>query len=300
MKRLFTITVFITFFILFAAFFAFPKIKAKYKRYKLKKTLNIAKLKEPVVRDLPFVVVVPSYNNEQYCEKNLESIFSQEYSNYRVIYINDASTDRTKEITKKYLKDRMLEDKVSFISNSENKGALYNLYTAIHSCRNDEIVVLLDGDDWFAHDLVLKHLNQFYNTKKVWMTYGNFLYYPSYTPGESQPTNLKTLKDGKLRDRPWITSHLRTFYAGLFKKIKEEDLQKNGEFYPTTYDLAIMFPMLEMAREHVFFIPEVLYIYNFNNPINDGKVHRNEQMFFEKYIRSLPKYNKLKSHPSYP
>jgi len=37
------------------------------------------------------VVIIPSYNNESYCEKNLTSVFSQQYENYRVIYIDDCS-----------------------------------------------------------------------------------------------------------------------------------------------------------------------------------------------------------------
>ena len=43
----------------------------------------------------PFVVIVPSYNNSEWVERNLRSIFEQKYDNFRVIYIDDASTDGT-------------------------------------------------------------------------------------------------------------------------------------------------------------------------------------------------------------
>ena len=46
----------------------------------------------------------------------------------------------------------------------------------------------------------------------------------------------------------WMASHLRTFRHDLWLKIEDSDLRDNdGNYYPTTWDLAIMFPMLEMA-----------------------------------------------------
>jgi glycosyltransferase involved in cell wall biosynthesis len=40
-------------------------------------------------------IVVPGYNNNANCriEYNLNSIFSQNYTNYKVVVINDASND---------------------------------------------------------------------------------------------------------------------------------------------------------------------------------------------------------------
>ena len=54
-------------------------------------------------QDNSFVVIIPSYNNEQWCLKNLESVVNQNYFNFRIIYINDCSTDKTKELVLNYL-----------------------------------------------------------------------------------------------------------------------------------------------------------------------------------------------------
>lgn len=43
--------------------------------------------------ELPFCVVIPSYNNvknNRYIH-NLNSILQQDYSNYRIVFIDDAS-----------------------------------------------------------------------------------------------------------------------------------------------------------------------------------------------------------------
>ena len=51
----------------------------------------------------PFIsVIIPVYNCERYLERCLDSVFSQDYSNYEVICIDDGSSDGSAEIIKKY------------------------------------------------------------------------------------------------------------------------------------------------------------------------------------------------------
>ena len=53
------------------------------------------KYKVSEYKELPFCVVVPSYKNvanERY-KHNMNSIIQQDYSNYRIIFIDDASED---------------------------------------------------------------------------------------------------------------------------------------------------------------------------------------------------------------
>ena len=50
-------------------------------------------------------------------------------------------------------------------------------------------------------------------------------------------------------------SHQQTFYCKLFRQIKEKSLKdKEGNFFPVAYDLAIYFPMIEMAGSRIKFI----------------------------------------------
>lgn len=254
-----------------------------------------------VKENKPFVIVIPSYNNEAYVERNLNSVLEQEYQNYRVVYIDDCSTDKTYEKALQCVEMHQAEDRVQIIKNEVNRKALYNLYHAVHSAADDEIIVLLDGDDWLAHGHVLKELNRYYNDPHVWLTYGQYMTYPKYELGISrEPIFMTYLKYANLRkvgpfskSTDWFFSHLRTFYAGLFKKIKQEDLLYKGEFFSSAWDLAILFPMVEMAREHAVFIPDVLYIYNRETPFNDDKLRKQEQFDLNLYIRALPPYSRI-------
>ena len=60
-----------------------------------------------------------------------------------------------------------------------------------------------------------------------------------------------------------------------------------------TGDIAAMFPMIEMARDHFKFIPDVLYIYNGVNPISEHKVSRQLQRKLDLEIRRRPRYEKV-------
>src|SRR5690242_9474840 len=44
-------------------------------------------------QNLPFVIVIIGRNNGAYLEKTLQSIFFQNYENFRILYVDDASDD---------------------------------------------------------------------------------------------------------------------------------------------------------------------------------------------------------------
>jgi glycosyltransferase involved in cell wall biosynthesis len=237
-----------------------------------------------------FVFVVPSFKNKGLYKRNLDSIFSQTYEDYRLIYIDDASPDGTAMLVKEYCKKKGQSHRVEVIENEQNKGALANIFRAIVSCLPDEIIVNLDGDDWLAHREVLAKLNKVYADSEVWLTYGQFIYYPSYKPGFGEEIPSHVIEQNNFRSSSLGTTALRTFYAGLFHQIKKEDLIYKGDFFRVGYDLAMMFPMLEMAGRHSRFIPEISYVYNINTPLNDHKVHADEQAEVDHYLRKKEKY----------
>lgn len=65
-------------------------------------------------------VIVTSYNNgeNKLFENNLKSIFRQSYSNYKVIYVDDASTDNTFNIVKNFVHENGFDSKFIFEKNT--------------------------------------------------------------------------------------------------------------------------------------------------------------------------------------
>lgn len=239
------------------------------------------------------VIVVCSYNNSKYYQWNLDSLLNQEYGNYAVIYVDDCSSDGTADLVKEYLQEHDVFNRVNLIVNKTRQKALQNLYDSIHTCNNTDIVVIVDGDDRLFDNKVLSYINSVYQDPNVWLTYGQFIEYPSKEVGFCKQYPKDVIEKKRFRYYTHSPSHLRTFYAGLFKKIHKEDLMFQDEFFPICYDLAIMFPMLEMTGGRFKFIPDVLLEYNSENPINDHKVAKNLQRKFDLIIRARTVYQTI-------
>jgi len=242
----------------------------------------------------PIVLVITSYNNKRWYRRNLDAAFSQNYSNYRVVYVDDCSPDGTGDLVERYVKERDQTHRVTLVKNGSRQLKAANFYNAVHTyCEDNEIVCDYDGDDWLAHANVLNVVNEAYANPNVWMTYGNYVSCPNRHKSVCRAIPENIINNNAYRNYTWITSHLRTFYAWLFKKMRRDDFMYGGKFLEMTADLAFMFPMLEMAGGRVKFIPEVLYTYNLLNPISDFRKNSALQIRMDKAIRNKAKYSKL-------
>lgn len=245
-------------------------------------------------KPIEFVIIIPTRNNQKWALENITSAAEQDYENFSIRVINDDSGDNTGVIITDYIREHKLENKIEYRLNTQRQGALKNFYDAIHEIPDHKIILMLDGDDKLAHTNVLRYLADIYNDKTTWITYGQFMHVPPGKIGSCCEFPEQIKKNNSFRSYEWVASHLRTCYAGLFKKIKKEDLLFNGEFCSVAWDNALMFPMLEMASQgHIRFIPEVLYIYNELNPASDCRIQRSLVQTIERYIRNKKQYEPL-------
>lgn len=242
------------------------------------------------------VIVTASYNNAQWVTHYIDSLTQQTFRDWIAIYIDDNSSDNTFELLEDLIKQHSLTSHFVLIKNKKRLGHLLNQYSAIYSCTADSIIVILDGDDWLAHERALEIIYQAYADGNTWLTYGQFWYLQKNKKGFCKPIPSEIIEQNNIRTISWRTSHPRTFYAGLFHRIKFEDLLYENYFFPKCADVATMFPMIEMAGTHIKFIPDVLYIYNDNNPIS---YHHDptEQRKIEAYLKTKTPYAPLKERP---
>jgi glycosyltransferase involved in cell wall biosynthesis len=245
---------------------------------------------------LKFCIVISSYNNIKYASQNLNSIFKQNYNNWRIKYFDDSSDDGMSELVSQIKLDSGLSDNKFLLVRHPKRlrSASYNIYEAAHNfCSNEEVMVLVDGDDMLATDDVLKKLAQVYKDNKIWLTYGSFIQIPSGDLDSCCNNIINKKKWSKLRSLPWSTSHLRTAYTWLFKKINVNDLKYKGEFMKSAWDKAFMYPMLEMAgKNRIQYTKDILYLYRVH-PKNDHKLYRNEQDIIDKHVLKLAPYTQI-------
>lgn len=241
------------------------------------------------------VVVTPFYNPGEFLEKCVSSLMSQKYDNFKVIFVDDCSTDGSFD---KLPKD---DPRVTIIKNETRKTALENIYTAIMDhCEPDDIVVTLDGDDWMPHKKVLSRINEIYIENDWYVVYGQ----ASWTDGRRGFATAYTSEEfANIRRAPFKISHIRTWRAGVFHKIKDQDptfscmKDKDGNFYRWAYDTAIMFPLCELSGyERVKFNDEILYIYNRDNAISEDKINQTAQWNVHQEVSLKTPLKKIKSY----
>lgn len=154
-----------------------------------------------------------------------------------------------------------------------------------------DIVISLDLDDHFSTPDALAIIERAHDLG-AWMTYGSFKYSDGRTGFAAQSNSDTCRKD------PWVMTHTKSFRAGLFKRIKVEHLKMNGEWLPHARDLALMFPMAEMAGPaHCIFLPHVTYVYHLetSGEWTGGDAFREEERKCVEYVRWLPKYERIES-----
>jgi len=175
-------------------------------------------------------IVSTGYNNNDKfrIEYSLNSIFTQNYTNYKAVIINDGSTDGSDEVYRKYFEFYQIDKAhYTYIENKERITSLENLYLAtINHCSKDSIVVTLDADDEFNGRNVLKVFNWGYTTKKSGVLYSNYYFYQPPTKvkgGFTKEYSDNEKKNNLYRDVPMRFSQLRSFRAAIISKINTDD-----------------------------------------------------------------------------
>jgi glycosyltransferase involved in cell wall biosynthesis len=237
---------------------------------------------------------------EEYIAKCLASLQSQRWRHWEAYVTVDACEDRTYPVA---LEIAAGDARIHVHRNTERLYSMRNLIAAVErSCASsDDIVVVLDGDDWLATDEALSIVASTYEQTDCWMTYGSWIsndpehqgmprgLWPAYAEGET-----------RFRELPWLGTALRTWKRWLWNLIDPRDFRDaEGRFLKITEDQAVLLPMLEMSgTEKARHIPDVLMIYNRLTPHACGKVAYKEMITTAAWLRTKPPYAKLERRPA--
>ncbi len=116
-------------------------------------------------------IIINCFNGEKYLSKTLNSILSQKYNNYEVIFIDNCSLDSSKKIYKK------IKDKRFRYFKTKKKIKLYEARNlALKKCKGN-FITFIDTDDWWDKNF-LSSRYKFYNSPNTYgFCYSNCLHY---------------------------------------------------------------------------------------------------------------------------
>jgi len=97
------------------------------------------------------LVVINNYNYAQYIAEAIESVLGQTYTNYKLLIVDDGSTDQSVEIIEKYASDHP-DTIISLIKENGGQGSAFN--AAFRYSDGFDVITFLDADDYlFPHKL---------------------------------------------------------------------------------------------------------------------------------------------------
>lgn len=264
------------------------RINSKVRKVFGRRFLNTEELcedKQPLFEYI--TVVTPVYNAEKYIERCIRSVAQQDYTNYKMVIIDDCSTDNTVAVARSTITSlpESIQDRFTVHVNDSNVGAVCNQIKVAETYTG--IIMLLDGDDWLVNDpTIFDMYNNIYNSGAEF-TYGSCWSICDNIPliAQEYPPEIKEKKHYRNYKFNWNMpyTHLRTFRGDLlvgyiydhgYHAFKDE----NGEWLRAGGDTAVFYALIEYADpDKVVCIPEVIYNYNDANPLNDYKVNSDEQ-----------------------
>ena len=113
-------------------------------------------------------IIIPAYNAAKYLPQAIESVLAQTFEDWRILLIDDGSTDNTAEVISPFLEQA--SKKIKYIKQS-NRGLPAARNTAIKNS-SAEFLALLDADDVWLPNRLSESLKSFQHRPPAGLSYG--------------------------------------------------------------------------------------------------------------------------------
>lgn len=117
-------------------------------------------------------IILPTHNGQQFLAQSIESCLNQTYKNIELIIVDDASTDKTPEIIKRYSE---LDSRIKIITNAKNKKLPRSLNVGHKAC-SGEFITWTSDDNIYLPQAIEKMAAFLVENKGVGLVYCDLYY----------------------------------------------------------------------------------------------------------------------------
>ncbi len=110
-------------------------------------------------------IIMPVYNAEEYLDSSISSILKQTFKNFEFIIIDDASTDNSLKIIKKYSK---IDKRIKIIRNKKNLGLNASINKGFEIARG-RYIARMDADDFSLKKRLLRQYSYLERHPKIFL-----------------------------------------------------------------------------------------------------------------------------------
>lgn len=204
-------------------------------------------------------IIIPAYNAQKEIGRCLNSMINQVYKNIEIIVIDDASTDNTKNIIKKYAE---IDSRIIPFYQSNNKGVSAARNTGLMAATGDYIIFVDSDDEMIPSairrlvDVANKYDSDFvdnYHLFEYTKPNGKIVHFTE----NKIPKNILVM--GSLKDNPKILN-MATYITGkLIKKSLFDNITFNENL--RCYEDMVVEHKIKSKLKNYVFLNRVLYIY---------------------------------------
>lgn len=184
-------------------------------------------------------LITVSYNSQETLKDTIDSVKNQTYDNIEYILVDGRSIDETINIIRYYEKT-FKESKKEYRWISEKDEGIYDAINKGIKMASGDIIGILNSDDYFYDDNVIKDVVGEFETKNIDCLYGNMIYVDPNSKKIVRRWVSKEFKQG-LFEKSWTPGH-PSFYC------KKEFFEKYGLYkvdYKIAADVELMYRFLD-------------------------------------------------------
>lgn len=210
--------------------------------------------------NIKFSIVMPAYNAAKYIASSIESVINQSYLNWELIIVNDASTDGTEDIVRRYMDS---DSRIHLYTNTVSRKAGGSRNIGI-SHANGDYLMFLDSDDLYLPNLFR---NVAAAIEEAEPDIIEFPYYESDANAENRhlPSWMPPYHKRKGDPKTYWMIHSTSVWCRAFKTalIRKYDL-RNSERVKTGEDCLFSISSF-FAADSLYFLDEPGYVYRGNS-----------------------------------
>lgn len=230
-------------------------------------------------------IVITLFNKEKFIKKAIESVFNQQFSDWKLLILDDASTDQSVAIVEEYLPN----ERIQLIKLTKNLGQTHLLNYAL-ALIDTPYFLQLDADDWLDETALLYVHDVMRANPSLALVYANNIDYVEDADGNIFQTrhvnHEQFVNRYQLLKQLWYTLLPRFYRTEAVKEIGGWLAQSKGDMLVEDYQM-----ILRLAGKYDWqWLNETLYyrrIYNWNQRKHEDTLPIRAQFVFDLYNQLL-------------
>jgi glycosyltransferase involved in cell wall biosynthesis len=193
-------------------------------------------------------IIINCHNGQEFLSRCIESVLSQDYLNWEIIFWDNCSSDHSKEIFYRYMKN---DSRLNYFHSNE----LTNLSDARNSAiskTQGQYICFLDVDDYWKKSKISKQIESF-KKRNISLVFTNF------EVDDNSKKKIKTSFKKKLDNMETTDLLLKRYLVGLSTIMFDKDKIRNSKFNNDYHIIGDFdFVMKNSLTENIFGIGDVL------------------------------------------